>query len=621
MDYYALLEISVTATAAEIKTAYRKAALAWHPDRHSATPETLDAATERFKQIQEAYEVLSDEQERGWYDAHKDEILAGGRGGAPDGTKPASAGLSAEDLMPYFSPACFSGFDGGKGFYAVYGRLFERIEEEEVAARAQRKAYKSQTGGNRDGSGSDESDLDDFGSGYPERTTFGSAGSGYPGTFYNKFLSFSTAKPFAWKDKYRVSDAPDRRIRRIMERENAKLRKKERAAYIDAVRSLVAYVRRRDPRYKAFVEEQEKERARKMEEERARIRQEKQEKLAKAARWQAPSWHTIERDAGDLSHDEVDDYSEDEEDDMEEDDEEFDEDGELELEGEEDGEAVAEAEPEPSSEEDLIPDDLYCPACEKRFANTASYANHEGSKKHRQNVERLRKEIEKEERELAKQAAKKPQAGFEAFREAEEDDDSDEPEPEVRRRRSGAPSPPTPATKMPIREPLNDIEAAVSDDSEGEDILFNLVKSNKAKKKAGRRKARTDYAGILASDDEQEPATLENLNLSSDDEPAQKIGGKAKKARRRKDKGAGAGSQAPAAPSEPAGDRDPDMDPGQGAQCLVCKSTFSSRSKLFAHVKATGHAVPLNVAQAAALMAAQEALAESGKKGKKGKRR
>lgn len=68
-DYYALLELpdpsTSTATSDEIRKAYRKLALRFHPDKN---PDDVEAAQKRFLLIQSAYEVLSDEQERAWYD-------------------------------------------------------------------------------------------------------------------------------------------------------------------------------------------------------------------------------------------------------------------------------------------------------------------------------------------------------------------------------------------------------------------------------------------------------------------------------------------------------------------------------------------------------------------------
>lgn len=64
-DYYDILGVTKSASADEIKKAYRKQALEWHPDRHK---DDKEAAEKRFKEINEAYQVLSDPQKRSSYD-------------------------------------------------------------------------------------------------------------------------------------------------------------------------------------------------------------------------------------------------------------------------------------------------------------------------------------------------------------------------------------------------------------------------------------------------------------------------------------------------------------------------------------------------------------------------
>lgn len=72
VDYYRILDVSRTASSGDIKKAYRKLALKWHPDKN---PENLEESTKRFKEISEAYEVLIDERKRRVYDKHGKEGL------------------------------------------------------------------------------------------------------------------------------------------------------------------------------------------------------------------------------------------------------------------------------------------------------------------------------------------------------------------------------------------------------------------------------------------------------------------------------------------------------------------------------------------------------------------
>ncbi|XP_074587584.1 uncharacterized protein LOC141843409 [Curcuma longa] len=69
VSYYDVLGVVRDASLLEIRNAYRRLALRWHPDRRRGEPEMVDEAKQRFQQIQEAYQVLSDAKRRRLYDS------------------------------------------------------------------------------------------------------------------------------------------------------------------------------------------------------------------------------------------------------------------------------------------------------------------------------------------------------------------------------------------------------------------------------------------------------------------------------------------------------------------------------------------------------------------------
>ncbi|OBS67859.1 hypothetical protein A6R68_03599 [Neotoma lepida] len=82
VDYYEVLGVPRQASAEAIRKAYRKLALKWHPDKN---PEHKDEAERRFKQVAQAYEVLSDARKREVYDrcGEVGEVGGGGAAGSP----------------------------------------------------------------------------------------------------------------------------------------------------------------------------------------------------------------------------------------------------------------------------------------------------------------------------------------------------------------------------------------------------------------------------------------------------------------------------------------------------------------------------------------------------------
>ena len=108
-DFYKVLGVSKDADEATIKKAYRKLARTWHPDQNKGNPE----AEERFKEIGEAYTVLSNPEQRQQYDAIRAMGAGGFRGGAGGG---GAAGVNFEDIF-----GAFGGGNGGNVRFATNG--------------------------------------------------------------------------------------------------------------------------------------------------------------------------------------------------------------------------------------------------------------------------------------------------------------------------------------------------------------------------------------------------------------------------------------------------------------------------------------------------------------------
>src|SRR6476661_4851781 len=103
-DFYEILGISKSATPAEIKKAYRKKAIEFHPDKNPGDKQ----AEENFKQAAEAYEVLSDANKRARYDQYGHAAFdgAGGFGGG-------AGHMNMDDIFSQFGDIFGSAFGGG----------------------------------------------------------------------------------------------------------------------------------------------------------------------------------------------------------------------------------------------------------------------------------------------------------------------------------------------------------------------------------------------------------------------------------------------------------------------------------------------------------------------------
>ena len=115
-DYYEVLEVTKTATVEEIKKAYRKKAIQYHPDKNPGDKE----AEEKFKEAAEAYDVLSNPDKRSRYDqfGHAGVSGAAGNGGPFGGF--GGEGMSMDDIFSMFGDI-FGGRGGGFGGFSGFG--------------------------------------------------------------------------------------------------------------------------------------------------------------------------------------------------------------------------------------------------------------------------------------------------------------------------------------------------------------------------------------------------------------------------------------------------------------------------------------------------------------------
>lgn len=200
--HYDVLGLDQDCDESNIKSSYRKLALRWHPDKNL---QNLDEAKEQFLLVQQAYEVLSDPQERAFYDKHRDQILRGKNSEYED---------NVLDLFQYFTVSCFKGYtDDFGGFYDVYAKVFETIATEDAEFI------------------DDEEEIEKI-------PKFGNSKSGYDetvGPFYAYWSSYCTKRTYSWLCKYDITEIKDRRILREIEKETKKLAQKARKERNDEV--------------------------------------------------------------------------------------------------------------------------------------------------------------------------------------------------------------------------------------------------------------------------------------------------------------------------------------------------------------------------------------------------
>lgn len=349
--------------------------------------------------------------------------------------------------------------DEPTGFYGICRETFEHLALEEEAA-------------------AENEDVD-----IREYPTFGSSDDDYETVvkpFYNAWSGFSTAKSFSWKDKYRLSDAPDRRVRRLMEKENKKMRDDAIREFNDAINFLVSFVRKRDPRYLPNSQSHDERQAslrNAAAAQAARSRAANQERMAE---YEVPEWaQSRSSDNG-----------------------------------------VAEGSFSESEEEEII-EILECVVCNKSFKSEKQLEAHERSKKHIKAVQQLKRQMKREGVELRLEEVDTAPASKTA------EDDKHDPIPEDKANEASdnletlaRENPPPSKAKHQDLSPADSAEVSDDGDYAPRDVVEERLTSSKATQGPANN-----------PDDELSSAAKD---LSVDEPPQGKKMGKAKAKRAKK---------------------------------------------------------------------------------------
>ncbi|XP_062575627.1 dnaJ homolog subfamily C member 21-like [Saccostrea cucullata] len=515
--HYEVLGVERNATSDEMKKVYRKLALKWHPDKN---PDNVEECTIQFRAIQQSYEVLSDPQERAWYDKHREQILRGGMG---QGDKYEDNSL---DVFQYFNSSCYSGFsDDDKGFYAVYRVVFDLLAEEDYEFM-------------------DDKESDQ------EIPGFGKSDSPYDTVvkpFYDYWENYFTAKSYVWAEKYDTREAPDRRVRRIMEAENKKLRDAARKERNEEVRALVRFVKKRDRRvqaYRKLMEERNEEIAQKAKEKREQHLKERQRLVEN---YEETGWSAMTELEDDLKRleTELGDH--------------FEDDRALNTDEEE--------------EEDYV-DELFCVACNKAFKSEKAFVNHEKSKKHKENVAALQEDMRREDEDLVGVDPNIPGVG--------EDPDIESPEEE-------SPSKQKLSKKQKKKKKQQNL---IPQDVEDLNNIVDNLELNDAPAKQStksKKERRKEKEARMREEKEAEKA----LNQESQEED-RLLNQEPESAAERL---AGTGPE-DISTSKPVSSTESTNRKGKNKtqadlemKCNVCQEVFPTRNKLFTHIKEQGHAL------------------------------
>ena len=417
--------------------------------------------------------------------------------------------------------------DAPNGFYGILRDTFARLAKEEEAA--------------CDWDGLEIIDYPDFGTAHEDYDEVVKP-------FYRVWINFTTKKTFSWKDAYRSADAPDRATRRLVDKENKRLRDEGIREFNDSVRSLVAFARKRDPR---FIPNSQSEADRQKILREAAAAQAARSRAANQAKLKEhiiSAWAQTQQVADDSQ------FSESEESEVE---------------------------------------HIECVVCGKTFKSEKQYETHEKSKKHIKAVQQLQREMRKENERLnldrpCSGPLNDAASGSNSFAADHEETDNDDKVLSPHHHQNNA-----------LEDP-NGIQVAVNTTavSEGkEELNVDLEpashpsdSSDMDDEYASRQDVEGRLVGSLA-----EKLTLESVDGStpaaSDGDGGQKLG-KAKIKRAKKRARQEQEAQETQEVRVPVFNLLHSIKSSQ-FKCAACNELFTSKTKLFGHIEKFNHAQPM----------------------------
>lgn len=543
----------------ELKKAYRRKALQYHPDKN---PENVEEATEIFASIRAAYEVLSDPQERAWYDSHKEQILNDEPIGLnEDGefeyeVDATVTGVTTDELLMFFNSSLYTRVDDTPaGLFQIAGRVFAKLAKDEVLngrrlGLTKHNMYKD-----------DQFEQDINSAGYskaceqqfkdyelaPESMLFPPFGHSstdyeYLKSFYKKWSGFNTLKSFSWKDEYVYSSNYDRRTKREINKRNEKARQSARNEYNKTVKRFVVFIKKLDKRMKDGLKKSE-------ELKRSKARQKQKElkdafntdkKTKLEGEFEPQNWQAIdEQNIKEM---------------------------EKLYEDSQDRDALQDAVIEDfNEEEEVIVYD--CFICNKRFKSEKQLENHCNTKLHKKRIAEIQKEMKNESMTLGLDDL----SDLEDFSSAEESlsagaNEKDGSEDQQTDDVDDVSLKSIDEELAKIEEQLAQMEMQISGDSEGD------VESDETTEIVSSEEEDALLNQLLASLNGEAQVTEESWQ--DDKRPTKQ---KSKKKKNNKN-------------STPEPNYSVKMAPTDRESCGTCGAQFDSRNKLFKHVKGNNHA-------------------------------